>query len=606
MKLATRLSGALISFCALSASQPAGAVDTTWTAAVNNDFYNAGNWDTNAFPTGADNVLILNPAVTASINFAGTREIGSFHLGSADVDAATGGNVDFSGGTLVVHADFDSGHVGDSGSLNSKFVMRGNAVMLYDEPLNGGGGGLGSSGDDQDLEIGAQTGKHGALGLFELHDSAIFRITDDLKIGAEVNGNGEVLIDGTAQISAGSGISVSEANPSKGKFTVGGSALVVSGNSAGAGNSAQGLTNEGYLALSVNGDSTADMVIKDSGKVYARTLQQRGGVTNFTIQDNGEFHVFDTFNFATPNLGVATVVGATNGGPTGAQRASHAGQNDDAQFNLLITGNGKMSVDTAVDDGSGLLLQGLALSGGNNTGFATGSGGTSNIELRDNASFVIQQDLHMTAATSSATANSKLRVVGPNVDAEIKGDLLMSYDPVNQLQNPGQSTLSAVITGATHSTIVVGGEAKIEFGNLAVELSGYAPQGGETYTLLTAGSIGGTSFLNPADFTLAPLASGLSWDLNVGATSVVLQVLGSIALPGDFDSDQDVDGADFLKWQRNFGTPGYDAASLADWKANFGATAAVSAAAAIPEPHTALLGALAFGAVAARRRRAVR
>lgn len=93
MKLATRVSGALISFCALSLSQPAGAVDTTWTAAVNNDFYTAGNWSTNAIPTAADNVLILNPAVTASINFAGSREIGSFHLGTT---GATGGNVDFS------------------------------------------------------------------------------------------------------------------------------------------------------------------------------------------------------------------------------------------------------------------------------------------------------------------------------------------------------------------------------------------------------------------------------------------------------------------------------------------------------------------------------
>ncbi len=598
MKLATRLSGALISFCALSASQPAGAADATWTAAVNNDFYNNGNWDTGAAPTGADNALILDPTVTASMNFAGTRELGSFHLGTT---GATGGNVDFGAGTLVVHADFNRSHIGDDNSLNSKFVMRGTALMLFDEPLDGGGGGLGDDGGGQDLEIGARTGASGSLGLLEMHDSAILRISDDLKIGAEANGNGEVLIDGNAQITAGSGISLSESNPSKGKMTVGGSALVVSGNSAGAGNSAQGWTDEGYLALSVNGASTADMVIKDSGKVYARTLQQRGGVTNFTIQDNGEFHVFDTFNFATPNLGVATVTGD----PFGPQRASQVGQNDDAQFNLLITGNGKMSVDAAVDDGSGFTLKGLSLSGGDNRGVVTGSGGASKFELRDNASFVIQQNLYMTAANSSATANSTLRVVGPNVDAEIKGDLLMSYDPVNQFQNPGQSTLSAVITGATHSTIVVGGEAKIEFGNLAVELSGYAPQGGETYTLLTAGSIGGTSFLNPADFTLAPLASGLSWDLDVGATSVVLKVLGSIALPGDFDSDQDVDGADFLQWQRNFGTPGYDAASLADWKANFGATAAVSAAAAaIPEPHTALLGALAFGAVAAWRRRA--
>jgi hypothetical protein len=599
MKLATRVSGALISFCALSASQPAGAVDTTWTAAVNNDFYNAGNWNTNAFPTGADNVLILNPAVTASINFAGTREIGSFHLGASDRFAATGGNVDFSGGQLVVHADFDSSHVGDQGSLDSKFVMRGNAVMLYDEPLSGGG--LGTNGNNQDLEIGAQTGFSGHLGLLELHDNAILRISDDLKVGAEDIGNGEVLIDGNAQISAGSGISISEAITSKGKMTVAGTALVVSGNSAGAGNSVQGATDEGYFTLSTSNDGTADVLIKNSGKVYARTLQQRGGVSNFTIQDNGEFHVFDTFNFATPNLGVATVVGDPTG--TNPQRANNVAENNGSQFNLFVTGNGKVSIDSAVDDGSGFTLKGLALSGGNNRGQVIGSGGASKIDLSSNASFVIQQNLYMTVSNGAADASSNLRVVGPNVDAEIKGDLLMSYDPVNQFQNPGQSTLTAVITGATHSTIVVGGEAKIEFGNLAVELSGYAPQGGETYTLLTANSIGGTSFLNTPDFTLAPLASGLSWDVNVGATSVVLKVLGSIALPGDFDSDQDVDGADFLKWQRNFGTPGYDAASLATWKANFGATAAVSAAAAVPEPHAILLAAMAIGVGAACRRR---
>lgn len=595
MKLVSRVSCALISLSALNASQHAGAVDTTWTGAVNNDFYNNGNWDTGVAPTAADNALILNPAVTASINFAGTRDLGSFHLGTT---GATGGNVDFSAGTLNVHADFDRSHIGDKNSLDSKFVMRGTAVMLFDEPLDGGGGGLGLPGGNQDLEIGAQTGASGKLGLLELHDSAILRIADDLKIGAEANGNGEVLIDGNARISAGSGISVSESNPSKGKLTVAGSALVVSGNSAGAGNSAQGFSDEGYFTLSVNSAATADAVIKDSGKVYARTLQQRDGITNFTIQDNGEFHVFDTFNFAAPNLGVSSVTGL----PSNPNRASHAGQQDNAQFNLLITGNGKMSVDTAVDDGSGFGLVGLALSGGSNAGAATGSGGSTKIDLRDNASFAIQQNLYMTAAQSSETANSTLRVVGPNVDAEIKGNLFMSYDVGFQAQNPGQSTLAAVITGATHSTIVVGGEAKIEFGNLAVELSGYAPHGGETYTLLTAGSIGGTDFLT-TNFDLAPLASGLSWDVDVSATSVVLKVLGSIALPGDFDSDQDVDGADFLKWQRNFGTPGYDAASLAAWKANFGATAAAAAVGAVPEPVGALLGLMAVGSVAAVRRR---
>ena len=74
-------------------------------------------------------------------------------------------------------------------------------------------------------------------------------------------------------------------------------------------------------------------------------------------------------------------------------------------------------------------------------------------------------------------------------------------------------------------------------------------------------------------------------------------------LPGDFDEDDDVDGADFLKWQRGFGAP-YDAGDLADWKANFGATA-VAATAAVPEPTSlgfAFSAAAAFLAVVRRKR----
>ena len=40
------------------------------------------------------------------------------------------------------------------------------------------------------------------------------------------------------------------------------------------------------------------------------------------------------------------------------------------------------------------------------------------------------------------------------------------------------------------------------------------------------------------------------------------------ALPGDFDASGDVDGGDFLNWQRQF--PTLDAGDLADWQSNFG------------------------------------
>jgi hypothetical protein len=59
-------------------------------------------------------------------------------------------------------------------------------------------------------------------------------------------------------------------------------------------------------------------------------------------------------------------------------------------------------------------------------------------------------------------------------------------------------------------------------------------------------------------------------------------------LAGDFNDDGAVDGADFLAWQRGFGGE-FDASDLADWKANFGSTGSGPAAAAVPEPSTALL-----------------
>jgi hypothetical protein len=69
--------------------------------------------------------------------------------------------------------------------------------------------------------------------------------------------------------------------------------------------------------------------------------------------------------------------------------------------------------------------------------------------------------------------------------------------------------------------------------------------------------------------------------------------------PGDFDENGLVDGQDFLLWQRD-----PNVGSLDDWKANYGQSAAI-AAAAIPEPSSALLAATMFGlsAVSCRRRR---
>jgi hypothetical protein len=63
-------------------------------------------------------------------------------------------------------------------------------------------------------------------------------------------------------------------------------------------------------------------------------------------------------------------------------------------------------------------------------------------------------------------------------------------------------------------------------------------------------------------------------------------VLYEAAADGDFDNDGDVDGRDFLVWQRN-----PSVGNLADWQANYGTGPLTSelAAASVPEPASVLL-----------------
>ncbi|MCC6491779.1 MAG: PEP-CTERM sorting domain-containing protein, partial [Pirellulales bacterium] len=85
---------------------------------------------------------------------------------------------------------------------------------------------------------------------------------------------------------------------------------------------------------------------------------------------------------------------------------------------------------------------------------------------------------------------------------------------------------------------------------------------------------------------------------------------------GDYDGDSDVDGNDFLAWQKSFGntvTAGtgadgsgngtVDAADLAVWQGGFGGPAAAATAGAVPEPATLVGALLGLGCLALRRAR---
>ena len=144
----------------------------------------------------------------------------------------------------------------------------------------------------------------------------------------------------------------------------------------------------------------------------------------------------------------------------------------------------------------------------------------------------------------------------------------------------------APITGATY-----GDDYTIEYlttGSLA------------GYTLLTVGITGdfdGDGDVDGADYlawqrgeTPNPLnASELTgWENNFG-----------FPFEGDFDTDGDVDGADFLAWQRGQSPDPLSAEDLALWQNQFNSGAAAPATTAVPEPTSLVLAVL--GMLAAMR-----
>jgi hypothetical protein len=129
------------------------------------------------------------------------------------------------------------------------------------------------------------------------------------------------------------------------------------------------------------------------------------------------------------------------------------------------------------------------------------------------------------------------------------------------------------------------------------------------WTISYTGDIAWTDADNSVVGTISGPAFGTDIVL-MGHSSEIIAVNDA-----DFDNDNEVDGADFLIWQRGLGNGTnnmtgdadgnglVNAADLAVWKTQFGGPPAVAVVGAVPEPHAAALVVLAGLALAAVRRR---
>jgi len=115
----------------------------------------------------------------------------------------------------------------------------------------------------------------------------------------------------------------------------------------------------------------------------------------------------------------------------------------------------------------------------------------------------------------------------------------------------------------------------VDLNSLIDPLSGWILNGG--YAINDIGQIAGTGTIG-------------------GETHAFL--LTPVTVSGDFDGDNDVDGHDFLTWQRGESPDPLSALDLAAWRSNFGSgNSLVTTAAVVPEPSTRglfILGVMAF------------
>ncbi len=166
--------------------------------------------------------------------------------------------------------------------------------------------------------------------------------------------------------------------------------------------------------------------------------------------------------------------------------------------------------------------------------------------------------------------------------------------------------------GATHDLVNITEVANLD-GLLEVSVSdGFTPNPIDTFTVLSADSLFGVfDNANPGQ-RLDTIDGRGSFIVNYGIGSafdesriVLSDFLAAASIPGDFDLDGDVDGSDFLAWQRGNSPNPLSAGDLAIWRSARGnssaAVAAISATTAVPEPATCGLAMLTVAIAACQR-----
>ncbi len=179
----------------------------------------------------------------------------------------------------------------------------------------------------------------------------------------------------------------------------------------------------------------------------------------------------------------------------------------------------------------------------------------------------------------------------PGVDSET-GATLIDGNYTQQSSGTLAFDIGGTGPGSTYDLMNITGNAQVD-GLLELSLvGGFTPDASNNFTLLVADDLVGFFDNVNTGQRLDTIDGRGSFIVNYGIGSafdenriVLSDFEASLSTPGDHDGDGDVDGSDFLDWQRNPSLGG-----LSEWQNNYGSHGGpLVAVATVPEPATLVL-----------------